>query len=133
MASPHFRADRSTALHRPELGTKRTCQHCGARFYDLSREPIVCPKCAHEHTAEMFNRMRRARPAAEAAARSGPKREVDEDVVVADGDDVELEGEDAVEEEEAEFEDASELGEDEEDMAEVIDTLDEAEPDEDVR
>lgn len=28
-------------------GTKRTCQssECGARFYDLSRNPITCPVC----------------------------------------------------------------------------------------
>jgi uncharacterized protein (TIGR02300 family) len=28
-------------------GTKRTCQNeeCGARFYDLNRNPIVCPVC----------------------------------------------------------------------------------------
>lgn len=28
-------------------GTKRTCQsnECGARFYDLARNPIVCPIC----------------------------------------------------------------------------------------
>jgi uncharacterized protein (TIGR02300 family) len=28
-------------------GTKRTCQNneCGARFYDLARDPIVCPMC----------------------------------------------------------------------------------------
>ena len=28
-------------------GTKRTCQNqeCGARFYDLNREPITCPIC----------------------------------------------------------------------------------------
>lgn len=28
-------------------GTKRTCQSgsCGARFYDLGRDPIVCPIC----------------------------------------------------------------------------------------
>jgi uncharacterized protein (TIGR02300 family) len=30
-----------------ERGTKRTCQNpeCGARFYDLNRDPIVCPIC----------------------------------------------------------------------------------------
>ena len=30
-----------------ERGTKRTCQNpeCGSRFYDLSRNPIVCPIC----------------------------------------------------------------------------------------
>jgi uncharacterized protein (TIGR02300 family) len=30
-----------------ERGTKRTCRNpeCGARFYDLNRDPIVCPMC----------------------------------------------------------------------------------------
>jgi uncharacterized protein (TIGR02300 family) len=28
-----------------ELGTKRTCPSCAARFYDLLKNPIVCPKC----------------------------------------------------------------------------------------
>jgi len=31
---------------KPELGTKRLCGHCGIKFYDLSKNPIVCPKCA---------------------------------------------------------------------------------------
>lgn len=26
-------------------GTKRTCQACDARFYDLNRSPITCPSC----------------------------------------------------------------------------------------
>jgi uncharacterized protein (TIGR02300 family) len=30
---------------KPELGTKRLCGNCGAKFYDLSKDPIVCPKC----------------------------------------------------------------------------------------
>jgi uncharacterized protein (TIGR02300 family) len=30
---------------KPELGTKRQCQHCGAKFFDLAKNPIVCPKC----------------------------------------------------------------------------------------
>jgi uncharacterized protein (TIGR02300 family) len=32
-------------LAKPNLGTKRLCQNCGAKFYDLSKTPIVCPKC----------------------------------------------------------------------------------------
>ena len=32
-------------MAKPELGTKRACGHCGAKFYDLSKDPIVCPKC----------------------------------------------------------------------------------------
>jgi uncharacterized protein (TIGR02300 family) len=30
---------------KPELGTKRLCASCGAKFYDLSKSPIICPKC----------------------------------------------------------------------------------------
>lgn len=33
-------------MPKPEWGTKRLCASCGARFYDLGRTPIVCPKCA---------------------------------------------------------------------------------------
>ena len=27
-------------------GTKRTCQSCSNRFYDLNHDPIVCPICS---------------------------------------------------------------------------------------
>jgi uncharacterized protein (TIGR02300 family) len=37
---------KDAAVAKPELGTKRLCGNCGAKFYDLSKEPIVCPKCA---------------------------------------------------------------------------------------
>ena len=32
-------------MAKPELGTKRLCASCGAKFYDLGKDPIVCPKC----------------------------------------------------------------------------------------
>ena len=32
-------------MAKPELGTKRLCASCGAKFYDLSKDPITCPKC----------------------------------------------------------------------------------------
>ncbi len=28
-----------------EWGTKRRCASCGANFYDLRRDPIICPRC----------------------------------------------------------------------------------------
>jgi uncharacterized protein (TIGR02300 family) len=34
-----------------ELGTKRTCPSCAARFYDLLKNPIVCPKCGANFVA----------------------------------------------------------------------------------
>lgn len=32
-------------------GIKRTCQNeeCGVRFYDLERDPIICPMCGSEY------------------------------------------------------------------------------------
>jgi uncharacterized protein (TIGR02300 family) len=30
---------------KPELGAKRQCQSCGVKFFDLNRDPVVCPKC----------------------------------------------------------------------------------------
>ena len=32
-------------MAKPELGTKRECPECAARYYDLGRIPCVCPKC----------------------------------------------------------------------------------------
>ena len=49
-------------------GTKRTCQSCSARFYDLNKGPIKCPKCGREHDREDFVKVRRGRGATAAAA-----------------------------------------------------------------
>ena len=32
-------------MTKPELGTKRLCAGCNAKFYDLHKTPIVCPTC----------------------------------------------------------------------------------------
>src|SRR5262245_6004401 len=49
-----------------ERGMKRTCQNpeCGSRFYDLNRDPIVCPICESAFRPE-------ASPLALAAASQG--------------------------------------------------------------
>ncbi len=39
-------------MAKPELGTKRVCVSCGAKFYDLAHTPAVCPKCGTEQPAE---------------------------------------------------------------------------------
>jgi uncharacterized protein (TIGR02300 family) len=40
-----FNLEDRESVAKPELGTKRQCAHCGARFYDLNHAPITCPKC----------------------------------------------------------------------------------------
>ncbi len=32
-------------MAKPELGGKHQCQTCGTKFFDLNRDPILCPKC----------------------------------------------------------------------------------------
>lgn len=38
---------------RSELGTKRICPNCAAKFYDLGRNPVECPKCGHSFVPEV--------------------------------------------------------------------------------
>jgi uncharacterized protein (TIGR02300 family) len=45
-AVDQFQTKDSLPVSKPELGTKRLCGNCGAKFYDLHHDPIVCPKCA---------------------------------------------------------------------------------------
>ena len=45
-------------------GKKRVCLSCGARFYDLLRKPIICPKCETEFVAVLPARGSRAKAAA---------------------------------------------------------------------
>ena len=103
-----------------ELGQKRICISCASKFYDLNKEPIICPKCGTVFDASAAVKPRRTRAVAEdkPAKKKAPKI-----AEVADADLPEAEVEDAVaddEEEEGVIEDASELGEDDDDMAEVI-------------
>jgi uncharacterized protein (TIGR02300 family) len=49
-------------LAKTDLGAKQTCPNCGAKFYDLSRRPAVCPKCTTSFDpAEEGVRARRSR------------------------------------------------------------------------
>ena len=54
-------------MAKPELGTKRSCAQCGAKFYDLNHSPITCPKCGA--VSEAVQASSRPRAAARAPAR----------------------------------------------------------------
>jgi uncharacterized protein (TIGR02300 family) len=127
---------------KPEWGTKRICPNCGARYYDLRKDPPVCPSCGTAFDPEALLKSRRARPApVEEVVRKAPAavedeetldrdetetEDTDEDVEVED---IEEDAEEPVQEEdEVLIEDASELGE-EDDMGDVVDVdSDEEEP-----
>jgi uncharacterized protein (TIGR02300 family) len=50
-----------------QLGTKRVCPNCGSKYYDLNRNPIICPKCGtrFEVTAAPSRARAAAKPAPE--------------------------------------------------------------------
>jgi uncharacterized protein (TIGR02300 family) len=76
-----------------ERGSKRTCQNnsCGARFYDLNRDPIMCPMCASVFQVQQT--VAAAIPAAEARPRPAKKPEF---VAPVPGEAAEVEGEDVL-------------------------------------
>lgn len=43
------------------LGLKRICDACGAKFYDLEADPIICPKCGEVHDPETAGKPKRGR------------------------------------------------------------------------
>ena len=65
-------------MAKPELGTKRLCGSCGAKFYDLNKDPITCPKCGTVFEVVMpVTRGGRGDAAAAAAAAKGKEVETE--------------------------------------------------------
>ena len=119
-----------------DWGAKHLCTACGARFYDLKRDPIVCPKCETIREPESPKPRRPARPdpKSRAAARAPAAAAVPGAVIVPDADDesikekADTDGADAkdaddtaAEEGDELIEDTSELGDDE--VTKVVDGI----------
>jgi uncharacterized protein (TIGR02300 family) len=105
-------------VSKPEWGTKRTCQSCGAHFYDLRKDTIICPKCGATYDPEAVLKSRRGR----VVEKLTPVKPVEPEVPEVE-EETEAEDIGAAEEEEV-IEDTSELGEDDEDVSEVIEGVD---------
>ena len=115
-------------MARPDLGGKRQCQTCGTKFFDMNRDPILCPKCG-----SVFQVVAMTRAAARAApvARNDADSEVEEAgpemVSLEDaeaGEKVEAVAEDDIEVEEDTSTDDTFLEEEEEENDDVADLID---------
>lgn len=106
-------------MAKTDWGKKLTCPSCGARFYNLNKDPATCPKC--EATVEIQPVLKPRRAPAEAPK---PKKVVekvsddDDDVddLLGDDDDLEIDDDD---DDDDLIEDTSDLDDDDDDVAEV--------------
>ena len=99
-------------MAKSDWGKKLTCQSCGARFYNLNKEPATCPKC--EATVEIQPVLKPRRTPAEAPK---PKKVVKK--VSDDDDDVDALLDDDDDDDDDLIEDTSDLDDDDDDVAEV--------------
>lgn len=76
-------------MAKPEWGFKRTCLSCGAKFYDMKKDPIVCPKCETVFDPDAATKLKRSRQAPDDKV-AKPKKEaapVEDDALEDDEDD----------------------------------------------
>lgn len=66
-------------------GTKRVCGGCGAKFYDLNRDPAICPMC--ETVFEIKKTEPKPKKEAVKEAKPKPEAEAEEDEVILEGED----------------------------------------------
>lgn len=94
-------------MPKEEWGVKRVCPNCSTRFYDLQKDPLTCPSCAHEFTLESLTGTKsRTMQADKPDAQNKEADTSDDDDLVLDDDDdddsdVDL-GDDVLEEDEDE-------------------------------
>ena len=102
-------------MARPELGTKRQCAGCDAKFYDLDKDPIICPKCGTQFLLAVEAVKPDPKPAAVAKPAEKPEaaeEDDEEDVEIVSLEDVEEEdSEDIPEIEDVEIDDDESEGE----------------------
>ncbi|NHO31347.1 TIGR02300 family protein [Acetobacter fallax] len=100
-------------MAQPELGSKRVCVSCGARFYDLNKEPAVCPKCGAEQPAEV-PRLKRAGDSVPVAPVKSVAKPADE------SEDIDIDTDDDDEDDDV-MEDTADLDDDADDIGTDID------------
>ncbi len=117
-------------MAKPEWGRKRICYSCGSVFYDLRRDPIVCPKCDAKFDPEAILKSRRSRVAVVEEAKAKPSApdttetdEVKDKESAAENEESAAEDKkSAAENEESDAENEESDAEDEADVAEDADT-----------
>lgn len=116
----------SKEVSKDKLGVKRICGSCGAKFYDLGKTPIICPKCgtpyeeiASPKPSAPVAQVKEAPEVEEVALETDEAAEADDVEVIAD-DDTTVSLEDSIEDD---------LSEDDDDELDELKEFDEFEED----
>lgn len=73
-------------MAKPEWGTKHLCEHCGAKFYDMLRDPVTCPKCDTKVSASSRPRRGKVAPPKPEPAKRPAEVVADEALAVEEDD-----------------------------------------------
>lgn len=57
-----------------EWGVKHVCASCHCRFYDLNRDPVICPKCATPFDPDILFKTRKGRSSQPVSEKVVPMR-----------------------------------------------------------
>ena len=49
-------------MAKPEWGAKHHCNSCSKIFYDMKKDPIICPSCGKKHIPEVILKPGRSGP-----------------------------------------------------------------------
>ncbi len=93
-----------------KLGTKRSCPNCDGKFYDLNKNPMLCPMCKTEFKLEDIIKKRgESKVSIQDIEADDSENDIIMDSSLMDSDDI--------------VEDTSDLGSDDDDMSDVIDNI----------
>ena len=121
-------------MTKPNLGKKRTCQSCEARFFDLNKNPAVCPKCGEKYKIPVTKAKKTSPsdpksndvsaevdPLAKDSKIEDFNTELDDSDLEDDNDELEAELEDDLDD--SLMENTSELDEDNDELSEVFESV----------
>lgn len=126
-------------MTKAELGIKRLCPNCGAKYYDLNKVPILCPRCGTQFEVTSVKARAQARQAEpaddEAETEDAPAaefvslEEADEEATESGAVKVDVDDDEEVETDDDDDDDTF-LADDEEEDDDVTDIIGDVEDDE---
>lgn len=77
-------------MAKPAWGKKRSCSSCSALFYDMKKNPAVCPKCGTEDDLQPLLKPRRTPAQSAPKPALVPKPSNDDEEIPDDEDSIDL-------------------------------------------